>query len=59
MEAIKSGFNALMHSLSPVGLINEENYSGEQADRESLRSIEEYYQESNQKWIEPDPWRSN
>jgi hypothetical protein len=59
LEAIKSGFNALMQSLSPLNPIKEENYFGADADREDLKSLEEYYQEVRREWSDPDPWRSN
>jgi hypothetical protein len=60
LEAIKSGFNALMKSLSPHGdAIHEENYYGEEAARQSDESLEDYYQQYHRKYIADDPWRSN
>jgi hypothetical protein len=67
MEAIKNGFHAMMQALSPAPPVAMEDYSGAEADREALRSIEDYYQQARRDWIDPlsrdsgapDPWRSN
>ena len=59
LEAIKTGFNALIQSLSPTSPLHEENYYGQEAAEQSEQSLEDYYQQAHKKYIEPDPWRSN
>jgi hypothetical protein len=58
LEAIKSGFNALIQSLSPTPPLSEENYYGEEVDQVD-KSLEDYYQQAHRRYIADDPWRSN
>jgi hypothetical protein len=60
LEAIKTGFIALIQSLSPTPPLHEENYYGQEADQQSSeQSLEDYYQQAHRRYIADDPWRSN